>query len=64
MQTNYKYFKFIEGRYFRLNEESYKFQILNDDNLWEDNYDVESVVFMENDKLIDQVTKKDLKKSK
>ncbi len=43
MQTNYKYFKFIEGRYFRLNEESYKFQILNDDNLWEDNYDVESL---------------------
>ena len=26
-----------------------------------DNYEVESVVFMENDKLIDQVTKKDLK---
>ena len=43
MQTNYKYFKFIEGRYFRLDEESYKFQILNDDNLWEDSYDVESL---------------------
>ena len=43
MQTNYKYFKFIEGRYFRLDEENYKFQILNDDNLWEDSYDVESL---------------------
>ena len=43
MQTNYKYFKFIEGRYFRLDEESYNFQILNDNNLWEDSYDVESL---------------------
>ena len=43
MQTTYKYFKFIEGRYFRLDEENYKFQILNDDNLWEDSYDVESL---------------------
>ncbi len=43
METDYKYFKFIEGRYFRLDEENDKFQILNDDNLWEDSYDVESL---------------------
>ena len=31
----YRYFKFYEGRYFRLDESSYDFQILKDDK-WHD----------------------------
>ena len=31
----YRYFKFYEGRYFRLDEENYDFQILKDD-MWQD----------------------------
>ena len=41
MQTKYKYFKFNEGRYFRLDESKYTFQILNDDNLWQDSDNAE-----------------------
>ena len=33
---NYKYFKFNKGRFFRLDEEKYNFQVLKEDNLWED----------------------------
>ena len=32
----YRYYKFDCGRFFRLDEENYNFQILKEDNLWED----------------------------
>ena len=32
----YKYFKFKHGRFFRLDESKFDFQILNNDNMWED----------------------------
>ena len=35
MKIKYKYYKIQDGRYFRIDESYHYFQILNDDNLWE-----------------------------
>ena len=45
MQTNYIYFRFKEGRYFRTDEGYHSFEMLNNNYLWESSYDIERLFY-------------------
>ena len=48
--NEYKYYKFVKGRYFRVTLDEERFQVINKENEWEDN---DMIYFLYNDLGID-----------
>lgn len=44
-EVKYQYFRFLTGRFFRMNPENYQFEVLNEEMLWEENSDLISIFF-------------------
>ena len=54
--NNYKYYKFVGGRYFRVTNDEERFEVINDNNEWEEE---DMIYFLYNDLGMDKEEIKD-----